>query len=145
MPSFRTKILLAGKSATGIRIPSEVVDGLGVGKKPPVRVTVGRGTYRSTVARRGDAYLVSLSAANRELTGVAAGDEVEVTIELDREPREVEVPRDLAAALEAGGARASFDRSSFTARKEIVRNLEAAKKPETRRRRIERAVSDLIR
>ena len=98
---FRATIQLAGKTATGIEIPDEVVEGLGAGRKPPVRVTIAGHTYRSTVAVRGDRYLVGVSAANREAAGVAAGDEVDVDIELDTAPREVTVPADLATALDA--------------------------------------------
>jgi hypothetical protein len=143
MATFRTTILSSGKTAAGIRISDEIVEGFGAGRKPAVKVTIGAHTYRTTVARRGDSYLVGVSAENRTLAGVAAGDEVDVTLELDTEPREVTVPADLTEALEAAGARESFDRSSYTVRKEIVRGVEEAKKPETRQRRIERAVSGL--
>ena len=97
---FRATIGLAGKTATGIRVPAEVVDGLGAGKKPPVRVTINGRTYRSTIASRSGRYLVGVSAENRQLTGVAAGDEVDVDIQLDTEPREVVVPPDFGKALE---------------------------------------------
>ena len=130
MATFRTTILSHGKTAAGIR-------------KPAVKVTIGAHTYRSTVARRGDSYLVGVSAENRALAGVAAGDEVDVALELDTEPRDVEVPEDLAGALAAAGARDSFNRSSYSVRKEIVRGVEEAKKPETRQRRIENAVAGL--
>ena len=58
---FRTVILAAGKTATGIEIPPEVVKSLGAGRKPPIRVTIGAHTYRSTVASRGERYLVGVS------------------------------------------------------------------------------------
>jgi hypothetical protein len=143
MATFRTTILSSGKTAAGIRIPDEVVEGFGAGRKPAVRVTIGAHTYRSTVARRGDSYLVGVSAENRALAEVAAGDEVDVALELDTEPREVALPADLAVALASAGAREAFDGSSYTVRKEIVRGVEEAKKPETRQRRIEKAVAGL--
>src|SRR3954469_23980173 len=85
---FHATIKLAGKTATGIEIPDEVVAALGAGRKPPVRGTGAGPTYPSTVAVRGDRYLVGVSAENREAAGVAAGDEVDVDIELDTAPRE---------------------------------------------------------
>ncbi|MEA2844373.1 MAG: hypothetical protein QOJ69_2044, partial [Actinomycetota bacterium] len=96
---FRTTLELGGKTATGIRVPDEVVEGLGSGKRPPVRVTINGHTYRSTVAVMGGAFMVGVSAEERSKAGVAAGDEVDVDIELDTEPREVVVPPDFAAAL----------------------------------------------
>src|SRR3954465_2824493 len=96
---FTTTIKSAGKTATGIEVPPEVVEALGSTKRPPVLVTMNGQTYRSTVAVMGGVYMVGVTAENRKLTGVAAGDEVEVTLELDDKPREVEVPKDLAAAL----------------------------------------------
>ena len=96
---FRTTVELGGRTATGLRVPAEIVEALGSGKKPAVRVTIGGHTYRSTVATRGGVYLLPLSGENRTAAGVAAGDEVDVDIELDDQPREVTVPDDLAAAL----------------------------------------------
>jgi len=140
---FRATINLAGKTATGIQVPPDVVEGLGAGKKPPVRVTIRGYTYRSTIAKRGDRYLVGVSAENRAGAGVAAGDEVDVEIELDTEPREVTVPADFADALDDADARRTFDALSYSRRKEFVRGIEDAKQPETRQRRITKAVGTL--
>ena len=141
---FHTTILPAGKTATGIEVPPEVVDGLGAGKKPPVRVTINGKTYRSTIASRQGRYLVGVSAKNRELTGVAAGDEVAVEIELDTEPREVTLPSDFAAALATHPeARRFFDGLTHSQRRAFVEPIEDAKKPETRERRLKRAVTAL--
>ena len=96
---FTATIQQEGKTATGIPVPPEVVEALGAGKKPPVTVTLGDHTYRSTIAVRGDQFLIALSAENRTKVGVAGGDTVEVDIALDEAPREVVVPDDLAAAL----------------------------------------------
>src|SRR2546426_12790590 len=100
-PSFRATLESAAKTATGIEVPDEVVEALGHGKRPPVLVTIAGHTYRSTVARRGERYLVGVSAENRERAGVAAGDEVDVYLELDAQPREVSVPPDFADALKS--------------------------------------------
>src|SRR5690348_10377322 len=102
---FRTTIELGGKTATGFAVPDEVVGGLGSGNRPAVKVTVNGFTYRTTVARMGGRFMIPLSAENRTGCGVAAGDEVDVRIELDTEPRVVAVPPDFAAALEQAGIR----------------------------------------
>lgn len=102
-------------------------------------------TYRSTIAAYGDVFMLPLSAEHRRAAGVQAGDQVEVTIELDEEPRTVAVPDDLAAALAAQpGAAAAFERLSYTLRKEYVRQVESAKAPETRHRRIAGIVANLL-
>ena len=141
---FRTTVELGGKTATGLEIPAEVVDALGAGKKPPVRVTIGGHTYRSTVAVMGGRYLLPLSAENRAAAGVVAGDEVDVDAELDTEPREVAVPADLTAALEGDDvAREAFERLSYSHRRRHVMAIEEAKTPETRRRRVTKALETL--
>ena len=132
------------KDATGIRIPPEVIAKLGKGKKPPVKVTIAGYTYRNTVAAYGDVFMVGVSKEHREKAGVKAGDQLEVTLELDEEPRIVEVPDDLAAALaEKPGARDAFDKLSYTMRKEYARQVESAKAQATRERRIAGIVEKL--
>jgi hypothetical protein len=131
-------------NATGLPVPAEAVAAMGSGKKPKVKVSLKGHTYRSTVAAYGEVFMLPLSAEHREAAGVRAGELVEVTIELDMEPRTVEVPADLAEALAAApGARQAFDSLSFTARKEFVRQVESAKAQETRLRRITGIVSKL--
>jgi hypothetical protein len=141
---FRTRVELGGKTATGIPVPDEVVAGLGSGRRPTVRVTVGGHSYRTTVASMGGRFFVPLSAEHRGAAGVAAGDEITVEIEFDDEPREVVVPDDLARALSQDDkARAFFDELSYTHRKEWVRWVESAKKAETRAGRLANAVESL--
>jgi hypothetical protein len=141
---FQATVELGGKTATGIRVPEEVVTGLGSHRRPPVRVTVGAHTYRTTVAPMGGAYFVPLSAENRNLAGVAAGDQVDVDIELDTAPREVTVPAELAAALERErGARQAFDALSTSRRREHARQVETAKAEATRQRRIAKVLDEL--
>jgi antitoxin component of MazEF toxin-antitoxin module len=143
--TFTTTLQKAeGINATGIRIPAEVIAALGTQKRPKVKVTVNGYTYRNTVAVFGDVFMVGVSQAHREASGLQPGDEVEVTLELDTEPRIVEVPDDLRAALsEKAGATEAFDALSFTRRKESVRQVEDAKTQETRERRISKIVSEL--
>jgi hypothetical protein len=141
---FRTTIQSAGKTATGIEIPPEVVESLGAGKKPAILVTLRGHTYRSTVASRGGRYLVGVSAENREAAGVAGGDEVDVDIELDTAPREVAVPPDLAEALAADDTATSFyETLSYSQQQWYVLPIEGAKQPETRKRRVDKALAML--
>jgi hypothetical protein len=139
---FRATVELGGKTATGLPVPDDVVAELGSSKRPAVAVTIGPHTYRTTVASMGGRYMIPLSAENRTAAGVAAGDEVDVDIEADTAPREVTVPDDLAAALDPD-VRAIFDGLAYTHRKEWVRWVEDAKKPETRTVRITKTVEGL--
>ena len=139
---FRATVELGGKTATGLQVPDDVVAAMASGKRPAVSVTISGYTYRTTVAAMGGRFMIPLSAENRTAAGVAAGDEVDVDIEVDTAPREVTVPSDLAAALDPD-ARAIFDGLAYTHRKEWVRWVEDAKKPDTRTTRIEKTVEGL--
>jgi hypothetical protein len=141
--TFHATLLLAGKTATGIRVPDDVVAALGTSRRPRVRVTMGTYTYRSTVVPMRGHFMLPVSAEVRAGARVAAGDELAVTLDLDIEPREVEVPPDLAAALGDGEARRFFDGLSFTNRQRIALSVEGAKTAETRQRRIDKALAEL--
>lgn len=142
--TFHATIDSNGRTATGIRVPPEVVEGLGAGRRPAVRVTLNGHTYRTSVAVMGGEYLVGVSAEVRAAAGVAAGDVLDVGIELDTEPREVVVPQDLAEALgRAAEARRFFDGLSYSNRRRFVLSVEGAKSDETRRRRVAKAVETL--
>ena len=142
--TFTTTVTQAeGVNATGLPVPAEAVAALGTKKRPPVKVTLNDYTYISTVAAYGDVFMLPLAAEHRTAAGVQAGDVVEVTLELDSEPRTVEVPDDLAAALAEAGAIAAFDRLAYSTRKEHVRQVETAKAAETRQRRIDKIVASL--
>lgn len=135
--TFRTTVRLEGKTATSLPVPSEAVAALGTKKRPPVIVTINGHTYRSTVAAYGDESLLPVNAANRRAAGVQAGDEVEVTLEVDDAPREVAVPEDLAALLATDAlASARFARLSFSHQREFVEWISGAKRSETRQRRL---------
>jgi hypothetical protein len=141
---FRTTVELGGKTATGLQVPPEVVEALGAGRRPAVRVTIGEHTYRSTVATRNGVYMLPLSAENRAGAGVAAGDEVDVEVELDDAPREVTVPPDLADALAGdAAARTTFDSLPYSHQLRHVLAIDDAKTPETRARRIDKALAML--
>ena len=140
---FTTTIQGSGNK-TGIEVPEDVVQALGAGRRPPVIVTMNGESYRSSVAVMGGRNMVSVSAANRELTGVAAGDTVEVDLELDTEPRTVEIPDDLAAALDAEPeAKAFYGTLNYSSQRRYVEPIIDAKTAETRSRRIAKAVEDL--
>lgn len=142
---FTSSVELGGKTATGIEIPSAVVEGLEAGKRPPVTITVRGHTYRTTVAPIGGRFLVPLSAENRQTSGLAAGDVVSVRVELDTAPRQIRVPDDLAVALaKSPEAAAFFESLSFSHRRSYVDWMTSAKKPETRERRVTQAVELLL-
>jgi hypothetical protein len=141
---FRAMVELNGKTATGIEVPEEVVAALGAGQRPPVVVTINGYSYRTTVARMGGRFLVGANAGHRANAGVSAGDHVDVGIVSDTGPREVAVPGDLAAALAKDAeASAAFERLSYTHRKEWVRWIEEAKRPETRQTRLVKTLEQL--
>lgn len=135
---FRATVRLNGRTATGIEVPAEVVEGLGAGRRPKVRATVAGHTYRSSVASMGGTYMLPVSAEQRERAGIAAGDEVDVELEPDTAPREVTVPDDLAAALDPE-ARRFFDGLSYSNKRWYVLWIEGAKRAETRERRVRQA------
>jgi hypothetical protein len=139
---FSTTVLLGGKTATGLVVPPEVVEALGAGKKPAVWVTIGGHTYRSTNAPRGGQFLLPLSGENRAAAGVAAGDDVEVDVDVDTEPRVAEVPNDLAAALDAEpDLRRRFDALSYSHQSQHVLAVGGARTEATRERRIAAVVA----
>ncbi len=141
---FTTTLAGHGGNTTWIEIPEDIVAALGAGKKPKVYVTVNGYTYRSTVAVMGGMFLVGVSAEHRAGAGVAAGDTITVGLRLDTDPRVVEVPADLAAALdEHTGLRAQFDRLSYSHQRQHVLAVEGAKAAETRARRIAGVVAHL--
>ena len=144
MATFRTTVEVEGKTATFLRVPADAVTALGTRKRPPVRVTVGGHTFRSTVAVYGEEFFVPLNAVNRAAAGVAADDLVEVTLELDEEPRVIEVPDALAAALaDDGRAAEAFEDLSYSHQREFVEWIDEAKRAETRARRIAGTVERL--
>jgi hypothetical protein len=140
---FRAELRLNGKTATGIEVPPDVVEALGGGKRVPVAVTLKKHTYRTTVGPYAGHYLIPVSAQQRDAAGVKAGDVLDVTIVVDSAPRDVEVPADFAAAMKKAGVRSNFDALAYTHRKEHVRAIEDAMKPETRQRRIDKAIEKL--
>jgi hypothetical protein len=141
--TFHTTILQTGKNTTGIQVPEEIIEKLGSGKRPLVRVTIKEYTYHGAIAVMSGKFMIALSAAKREAAGVQGGDEVDVTLELDLEPRTVQIPEDLKAALINASAVEAFENSAPSMKKEYVRQVEEAKAQETRQRRIGKIVEKL--
>lgn len=138
--TFTTDIRAVGNN-TGIEVPPENIAALGVGKRPAVKVMLPDHTYASTVAVMGGKFMIALSRANRDAAGLKAGDSVEVTLELDQEPRTVAVPSDLQKALDTAGVTARFNALAPSKRKAFVQQLEDAKTEETRTRRVTKVVA----
>lgn len=128
----------------GLEVPPQVVETLGAGKRPRVIITINGHSWRSRVAIMRGRYLLGLSNANRQAAGVVTGEEVEIELAPDTEPIVVDVPEDFARALDADPpARAAYDRLTKSQKRQHVRAIESAKKPETRKRRIETALAAL--
>jgi hypothetical protein len=142
---FHATIRLDGKTATGIEVPADVLAALGPGKRPKVQVTINGYSYASTVGSMGGRSLIPVSADVRTKARVAAGDEVDVDIVADTQPRSVEIPADLAAAFDAEpAARSAFETLSYSGQRRHVLAIDQAKTAETRRRRIAKAISELV-
>lgn len=140
---FNTAILQIGNN-TGIEVPETAIAKLASGKRPAVKVTLNGFTYRSTIAVMGGKYLIPLSAERRAKANVKGGDKMEIMLELDTEPREVELPEDFKKALSKDKkALAFFEGLSYSAKSRYVLPIGQAKTEETRKRRIDKAVSDL--
>ncbi|WP_151477899.1 YdeI/OmpD-associated family protein [Streptomyces albicerus] len=143
MTKFRTHVE-PPEPIRGLEVPPEVVETLGGGKRPAVTITVNGHAWQSRIAIMRGRNLLGLSNTNRQAAGVETGDEVEVELELDTEPRVVVEPEDFARALDADPvARTAYDRLSHSRKRQHVLAIDSAKKPETRIRRIEKALATL--
>lgn len=138
--TFETTISAFGNNA-GIVVPDHVLEELGAGRRPAVIADVSGHTIRTTLGVMGGRTLLGVNSATRAATGLAAGDTVTVTLTVDTEPRAAEVPPDLAEALDASGMRGFFDALAPGLQRMHVDLVEGAKTPETRSRRIEKAVA----
>jgi bifunctional DNA-binding transcriptional regulator/antitoxin component of YhaV-PrlF toxin-antitoxin module len=142
--TFKSELLLAGKTATGVEVPAEVVEKLGSTKNPPVKVTINDYTYPSTIAVRNGVFMLPVSAEVREKAGIKSGEIIEVSVTSDNQPRVVEVPTDFQDALDKNlAAKQYFETLSNSNKKYFIGSIEQAKTQETRIRRIEKAIIDL--
>jgi bifunctional DNA-binding transcriptional regulator/antitoxin component of YhaV-PrlF toxin-antitoxin module len=139
------KAILGGEAgeAPTVELPFDAEERFGKARAP-VRGTVNGTEFRTTVAVYGGVYLIGFNKELRERAGVAIGDEVEVTLELDDEPRTVELPPALADALdEEAEAKAAYEALSYTHRREYAEWIADAKREETRARRVGKAIEML--
>jgi uncharacterized protein YdeI (YjbR/CyaY-like superfamily) len=144
MPAFRTALQQTGNNV-GIVVPDSVIAELGAGRRPLVKVTIdGRYSFDYVIAVMGGKNMIGFSAAHRAASGFAGGDEVEISLELQTAPREIDMPPELTAALAADPiAAAAFEKLSYTFRKEHARAISEAKADETKQRRLEKIMSGL--
>ena len=144
MTRFRAKVLLAGKTATGVEVPARVVEGLGSTKRPLVKVTINKYTYRSAIAPMGGTYMLGISDEVRKNARVAAGDMVDVNVELDTEKRNVEIPPELAKALAKDPkAKKYFESLSYSGKYRLAAPIVNGKTAETRERNLAKAMQEL--
>jgi len=144
MTRFRAKVLLAGKTATGVEVPEKVVLGLGSTRRPLVKVTINGYTYRSAIAPMGGTYMLGISEEVRSNAGVKAGDTVDVDVVLDTERRDVAVPPELAKALAKDAkAKTYFEGLSYSRKVALVNPIANGKTPDTRQRNLAKAMAEL--
>lgn len=128
----------------GLAVPAAVVESLAGGAQPRVHVTINGHTWDTRIAIMRGRHLIGLSNANRAAAGVAIGETVEVRVEPNNEPVTVEEPEDFAAALAADpDANAAYERLTVSQKRQQIRLIENAKRPETRLRRIEQSIGRL--
>ena len=144
---MRMKVYVAptGKTTATIVLTQEQVDKIrGVpGKgRVPLAITYGGTTYRTSVSLYRGQWMTVINKEMRE-GGLVPGHDYTVDLSLDTAERTVDVPADFAKAMRAAGVRNAFDGLAYSHRREQVQLIEAAKKPETRQRRIEAAIATL--
>ena len=140
METFEGVIQEALGGGAYIEVPGEVIAALGGGGRIPVQATFDGIAYRGSIVSMGGCLALGILKQIRGELGKGPGDLVTVTVERDTVERTIAVPADLAEALAAAGLREAFDALSFSHRREHVQAIEEAKKPETRARRIAKAV-----
>lgn len=135
--TLHTVLTATGGNTTGIEIPAEVVESFGRGKRVPVVVTIGDHAFRNTIATYGDSFWLGVSAQNRTKAGIAAGDTIDVTLEVDDAPRTIEPPAELADALaDDPTAAAAWNKLSYSHQRAHTEAIAEAKRPDTRTRRV---------
>ncbi len=143
METFEGVIEVGDGGGAWVEVPGAVVAALGGGGRIPVLATFDGVEYRGSIASMGGCMALGVLKGIRAELGKGAGDSVTVTVERDTAERTVDVPEDFAAALAEAGVREAFDKLSFSHRREHVQAILDAKKPETRARRIAKALEML--
>ena len=140
---FITTIFQKGNNL-GIEVPESIIEKLGAGKKPPVIVTINYYTYKNTVAVMQGKYLIPLNSEHRKFVNVNGGDQLEIDIELDKLPRNIEIPIELASRFKGeSDAKTFFETLAPSNKKKIIVLIETAKTDETRNKRLDKIISDL--
>ncbi len=143
---FEAEIKAGSGGGALVEIPFDVEQTYGTRGRVKVRATLDDHTYRGSIAPMGGSHVLGVIKSIREALGKSVGDSVRVTLEQDVEERTVDVPPELADALsDHPKARRFFDGLAYTYRKEYAAWIAGAKRPETRARRLERAVGMLER
>lgn len=142
---FRATVIPSG-NATAVEVPEKVVDAFDAGRRPPVVISINGHVWRSRIAAMRGTLLIGISAAHRKASGIAEGDEVEVEVSLDAEPREVTEPPELTTALDKDpAARAAFDRLAYSHRRRHALSVEGAKTPATKDKRVAAVLEEIAR
>ena len=143
---FDTEIREAPRGGAWVDIPADVVQKLGARARVPVNASFDGTPYRGSVVPMGGVHVLGVTKAIREAIDKSAGDTVHVILERDDEARVVEIPEDLAEALEEDlQAKAFFEALAYTHRREYVVWIVEAKRAETRQRRVREALEMLSR
>lgn len=138
---FRAELESTGRTATGFEVPESIVEDLGGGGHPKITATVNGFKFRTSIAKMGGRYLLGVNAERRQEAGITAGEALDIDVELDLAPRQIDVPDDLAAALEGNPkARAFWETLSYSKKSWHTLNVKGAKNPETRAARIAKSV-----
>lgn len=142
--AFKAVIQNAGGGGAFVEVPFDVEKAFGA-KKPKVKADIEGVPYRGVLTRMGtEFHMLIILKSIREQIGKTFGDEIKVTVELDTEPRVLEIPKDFMKELKKDkDAKAFFDKLSYTHQREYVMWIEEAKKDETRARRILRSIEML--
>jgi hypothetical protein len=143
METFEGTVVVNDGGGAWVEVPGHVIAALGGGGRIPVQASFDGVAYRGSIASMGGCMALGLLKSIRTELGKGDGDRVTVTVERDTAERTVDVPADLAAALEEAGLRKAFDALSYSHRREHVNAINEAKKPETRARRITKALEML--
>lgn len=141
--SFSTVLQGGSGNAVGIPVPEDVMTQLGPGRKHPVVVTIGDHSFRNTVSWYRGAFMIGLSAEHRAASGLAAGDEVEVALEIDDRPRVLELTDDFATALQAAGKLDAFRALSYSKQRGLYEPWEKAKAQDTKDRNLQKILAAL--
>ncbi|GAB3789130.1 YdeI/OmpD-associated family protein [Spirosoma horti] len=142
--TFETTLLQTGNN-TGIRVPDAIIEQLGMGKRPPLEVTLNGFTYATTVGVMGGHCLIPVSAAVRAQAGVKGGDPITVQVSPRSGPSPITLSADFQQTLEANqDAKVFFDSLSPSGKKKYVSLLESAKTDETRQKRLQKIMADLV-